>query len=847
MRFALLIFLVTHFPILGYSQVVFGPVTPLSSCPDCIATAVATGDADGDGDLDLFYVGNNVGWHENLDGLGTFGPVQVISTAVTQGRGIAVGDIDGDGDIDVVTAAEDTTGTRWFENLDGRGRFSTLRRFTDLSTRPREVHLLDYQGDGDLDVAIAGPSDAESSLIYVNDGESFRTTPHRGVRIMPGDFNNDGAADLLTSSRSDAPLAVYLYDPNEDVLAQHHVDLRSFNSRHGTALALAVGDLDSDGAQDVISSNVGFGWYANTDGQGTLGERTLLRNTAQLLVAADMDNDGDVDLLVDSTASGQRPLTLVRLLENVDGAGTFASRPTGPGVEDPFALQNGLGDLDAADVNGDGRMDILGIRVTASVGAQGVPYIFWMPQQPDGTFAASRVVAPCTACSPSSTQLVDLDQDGDLDGLVSSTLFQSISWVENTGHAGDAGLFAAPQNLLSVVADEVHAADLDRDGNMDLLTWTDGQLAWHRNDGALSFGAARVIADSTRSSFDLADHDGDGDLDVLTTHVNSTDHAQWHPFEEDDFALPLRIPLGDLWGYQALSADLNGDGLRDLVYLRPNTADILWQPAASQWGVFGPATALDPDRSLGSPTYARLLDLDSDGDQDLIVSNGRGGSSSYYWRENTDGQGTFSASRLIVPSSAFGSFQYAPPPPPDFVDVDVDGDLDIVLSPADRRAPDVRWLEHTDGAGTFELQPLLDLPDETLVGLHVADLDGDTDLDILAYRAGFSEPIVWVENLTTSVSIEALTKVTSSISLDGIFPNPLSSHGQFTVRLNTAAPIRLTVFDMLGRQVVRLHDGFLSAHAHTFHVDTRGWPSGTYALRADGPQTTRSRLFTVAR
>ncbi|MEM1095471.1 MAG: FG-GAP-like repeat-containing protein [Bacteroidota bacterium] len=808
--------------------------------------AIATGDADGDGDLDLFYTGTGLGWHENLDGQGRFGPLNIISETIENGFDLAVADLDGDGDMDVIAASDGASGARWFPNLDGRGTFGEPIRFSTANRFPREVHVFDYEADGDLDVALAGPVGSEASVIYVNTNGVFEAITHRGVTIRPGDFNNDGYPDLITSSRN-APLAVNLYVLAENALALHHVDQRSLEARHREALALAVGDLDGDGAHDVISSNSGFGWYGNTDGQGTLGERTLLRNTAQLLVAADMDNDGDVDLLVDSTSSGQRAYTSVRLLENVDGLGTFASRAVGLDVQDPFALHNGLGALHTADLNGDGRLDIIATRVTASVGAQGLPYIFWMPQQPDGTFAASSVVAPCTACSPSSTQLVDLDQDGDLDGLVSSALFQSISWVENTGHAGDAGLFAAPQNLLSFVADEVQAADLDRDGSIDLLTWTDGQLAWHRNNGALSFGAARVVADSTRSSFELADHDGDGDLDVLTTHVNSTDHARWHPFEDDDFALPLRIPLGDLWGYQALSADLNGDGLRDLVYLRPNTADILWQPAASQWGVFGPATALDPDRSLGSPTYARLLDLDSDGDQDLIVSNGRGGSSSYYWRENTDGQGTFSASRLIVPASAFGSFQYAPPPPPDFVDVDVDGDLDIVLSPADRRAPDVRWLEHTDGVGTFELQPLIDLPDESLVGLHVADLDGDTDLDILAYRAGLSEPIVWVENLTTSVAIEPPTEVASSILLDGVFPNPLSSQGQFTVRLNAPQRMRLTIYDMLGREVSQLHDGLLSASSHAFSLDTQDWPSGSYVVLAQGEAQATTRLFTVVR
>ena len=76
----------------------------------------------------------------------------------------------------------------------------------------------------------------------------------------------------------------------------------------------------------------------------------------------------------------------------------------------------------------------------------------------------------------------------------------------------------------------VYAADLDGDGDIDVLSVGDGIIAWHENrDGAGDFGPQQVItteADSARSVY-AADLDGDGDIDVLSASRRD-DKIAWY-------------------------------------------------------------------------------------------------------------------------------------------------------------------------------------------------------------------------------------------------------------------------------------------------------------------------------
>ena len=85
-------------------------------------------------------------------------------------------------------------------------------------------------------------------------------------------------------------------------------------------------------------------------------------------------------------------------------------------------------------------------------------------------------------------------------------------------------------------AESVYAADLDDDGDMDVLSassdWKSSKIAWYENDGTGLFGPQQVItttADGAESVY-AADLDGDGDMDVLSASFYD-DKIAWYENE----------------------------------------------------------------------------------------------------------------------------------------------------------------------------------------------------------------------------------------------------------------------------------------------------------------------------
>jgi len=143
-------------------------------------------------------------------------------------------------------------------------------------------------------------------------------------------------------------------------------------------------------------------------------------------------------------------------------------------------------------------------------------------------FAAQQVLTTA-ALAASSVYAADLDGDGDQDVLSASYDDDTIAYYENLGD----GSFATQQVITTAAngAMSVHAADLDGDGDLDVLSSSryDDSIALYENLGAGSFAARQIIttaADEARCVY-AADLDGDGDLDVLSAS-GGDDKIAWY-------------------------------------------------------------------------------------------------------------------------------------------------------------------------------------------------------------------------------------------------------------------------------------------------------------------------------
>ncbi|RMH58615.1 MAG: choice-of-anchor B family protein [Bacteroidetes bacterium] len=95
-------------------------------------------------------------------------------------------------------------------------------------------------------------------------------------------------------------------------------------------------------------------------------------------------------------------------------------------------------------------------------------------------------------------------------------------------------------------------------------------------------------------------------------------------------------------------------------------------------------------------------------------------------------------------------------------------------------------------------------------------------------------------------AVHEAPEVPGAFELAAAYPNPFNPATRLTLTLGTAQRVTLAVYDALGREVARLHDGPLAAGTHAFVFEApAGLPSGSYVVRATGPEAASTRTITL--
>ncbi len=318
---------------------------------------VLAADMDGDGDIDVVSTssagtGDKLAWYEN-DGVGSFGEQRVIATHVSGEFSLFVAD----GDIDVLAATSYQQGIAWYENADGAGNFVEQVISTQEQFRRVSLSAADMDGDGDIDVLSIGANN--KIAWYENDGagnfeeaggqQFFR----RPSSFVGADVNGDGNGDLIVG----VGRQFVWYEGD----GTGRFDIVHVISEDYWADFLTAADVDGDGDMDLLTMCrrcSGLVWRENTDGAGSFGRPQTLstRQGPHSVVAADLDGDGDVDALSAWKYGGGDPAAWsIAWNESTDGAGSFR-RPqmirSGDGAGNYMSVF-------AADMDGDGDMDVL--------------------------------------------------------------------------------------------------------------------------------------------------------------------------------------------------------------------------------------------------------------------------------------------------------------------------------------------------------------------------------------------------------------------------------------------------------------------------------------------------------
>ncbi len=321
--------------------------------------------------------------------------------------------------------------------------------------------------------------------------------------IYPSDLDGDGDVDILFGYLWDGQLAWYRNDGTgnfgEEIMID--MDVRGI-------IGIFTDDLDNDEDLDIIlffsQADVGpakIVWYPN-DGNGNFGEKIFISTAIEepsSVYTADLDGDGDVDLLSSSWEDNK-----IAWYRN-DGNGNFGTQI----VISLSAIETQS--VSAADLDGDGDLDVLSCsRKTNKIN--------WYCNDGLGNFSEEIFISD-SADGTLSVLAADLDGDEDLD--VVSNLFNDdkIAWYQNDGSGNFTEALCIDENIEDPLS--IYIADLDGDGDMDLLSvsnlYPNEQIVWYENDGNGNFSTQNAIALTGRfTTIYAADIDGDGDLDALS-------------------------------------------------------------------------------------------------------------------------------------------------------------------------------------------------------------------------------------------------------------------------------------------------------------------------------------------
>ena len=456
------------------------------------------------------------------------------------------------------------------------------------SSATRGITLGDFDGDGDLDAAVAN-SDNEINLVYENTAGSFSTAP--------------------TNLGTDAA-----------------------NSR-----SIKAGDMDLDGDIDLVVGNRSslLVWHRN-DGTGTFSDAIPVNARTDRvwpIELVDLDGDGDLDIIEGQEANRVNRIHRNQAANNSNT--TFVEEDIGT---DTFSTRS----MAVGDVNGDGALDL----ITGDHAANNHLYY----GDGNGGFQAGVEVQASQAWNTFSMALADLNGDGALDLVEGVQRDQNNLNGETKVYLNNgAGGFLAPSNLTG--SNTLHTTvalvlrDFDKDGDIDILEGNNG--GWDHdndgntadiaqpnrlflNDGAANFTAGPELTIATVNeqtyAMEAGDLDGDGILDFVTG--NQTGDNAAYSLAGDTSANPAVQQLTGVAQstrvddatqgnvrfarIQVDSNDISVPGLSSIEFFLTNDNGVTWVPAPLDRPVEFQKAAVDAIKwraeiSTSSPTQLPTL------------------------------------------------------------------------------------------------------------------------------------------------------------------------------------------------------------------------------------------------
>jgi PKD repeat protein len=433
-------------------------------------------DFDEDGDDDLIAAGDSMILLFENDGSGGFTKHLITYTLPGALDAVAV-DLDDDGDLDITGAgAQKIAGYRialdgWYATTITTGFLRASSVCTsDINGDGIMDILATARGGGNPYIA-----DGLVAWWKGYGNGNFATTPYpimcnlnNAIQVLAADFNGDGFMDVLSTGDYYYGMILNL---NEGGSGESWEKIVVSNA---SSFGLSgIADLDGDGVLDVLEAQYGSGpvyWRENTDGTGTAWEGHSIASASSPVAITAADIKGDLDLFPDIVVANYSGYLYWFENDGVpedDGLFPNASLQYPAGCRHVIdnGTSSGYKSLFPIDIDKDGDVDVL-----TAAGGSTDEISLWI-NNGGGVFAAKQVIESGFD-GASSVCAADIDGDGRIDIAATASGANMIAWWEQGANTGEWTRHVISDNFTG--ASFVHVADIDGDGDNDILATAAG-------------------------------------------------------------------------------------------------------------------------------------------------------------------------------------------------------------------------------------------------------------------------------------------------------------------------------------------------------------------------------------
>lgn len=521
----------------------------------------------------------------------------------------------------------------------------------------------------------------------------------------------------------------------------------------------------------------------------------------------DLDSDKDLDLVI----GGYNGLLFYKnigdslnpIWQKVDSIFTSSVNPQiGSDARQAFADLDNDGDLDL--IVGIGESLLGGPTPGLTFGFRNIG----TPTNPVFTRDDNLVVGIPDVGLNSYPALADLDNDNDYDLLIGRDL-SSLVYYKNTG-TPNSPIWTRDFTTFSGVETTNYwkdptFCDLDLDGDEDLIYGTDdGDLYFYQNIGTITnpqfqYNAAYfpVIKVSGSSTVSFADFDNDGDYDLLSgSTLDKLQYLKNDGTQNNPKFVKSTAPFSGLnpgFRCSPVFVDIDKDNDFDIVSGADNGMIYCY---INNSAAFSVNTTYFGSIDVGYASAPAFVDIDGDLDEDILIGSETGANYVYLERIGN----SFSPPT----SNPFSTITFPNYSRPSFADIDDDGDFDLILG---RSFGEVICYENIGNAQSAQWQrndtlvAPMEVKQNAAPGFADLDNDGRIDCVVGEYDGNFS----YFKNLFAPVPVEnEISTDPLNFYLSQNYPNPFNPSTMIKYQVPNFSNVSLKVFDVLGNEVSTL-------------------------------------------